>query len=63
MNRLAQLDPEAVDRIAKYRQIVAFRNVLAHGYDLLDHRLVWSTIEEEVPLLLEQVEALLARGR
>ncbi len=59
VNRLAQLDPGAARRITKHRRIVDFRNVLTHGYDLIDHRIVWSTIEEEVPVLLAEVEALL----
>jgi uncharacterized protein with HEPN domain len=33
------------------------------GYDLVDHALVWSTIETRVPVLLKDVESLLvARG-
>lgn len=63
VNRLAQLDPETAGRITKHRRIVDFRNVLTHGYDLIDHRIVWSTIEEEVPVLLAEVEALLDRPR
>lgn len=59
MNRLTQHDPDTAARISKHRQIVDFRNVLIHGYDLIDHRIVWSTIDEEVPVLLAQVEALL----
>ena len=61
VNRLAQLDPGTAGRITKHRRIVDFRNVLTHGYDLIDHRIVWSTIEEEVPVLLAEVEALLGR--
>jgi uncharacterized protein with HEPN domain len=33
---------------------------LIHGYDLVDHALVWSTIEGQIPTLLRDVEALLA---
>jgi len=33
---------------------------LIHGYDLVDHALVWSTIEIQIPTLLRDVEALLA---
>ena len=58
-----QHDPGTAGRISKHRQIVDFRNVLTHGYDLVDHRLVWSTIEEEVPVLLTEVESLLGSGR
>lgn len=59
MKRLAQGDAEAAARIGEHRQIIAFRNVLIHGYDLVDHRLVWSTIENQVPALLRDVAALL----
>lgn len=63
MNRLAQQDPDTATRISKHRRIIDFRNVLIHGYDLIDHRIVWSTIDEEVPVLLTEVEALLRTGR
>ena len=59
MNRLVLHDPVTAGGITKHRRIVDFRNVLAHGYDLIDHRIVWSTIDEEVPVLLAEVEALL----
>lgn len=59
MKRLGQHDPDSVVRIGDYRQIIAFRNILIHGYDLVDHRLVWSTIEQQVPALLRDVAALL----
>jgi uncharacterized protein with HEPN domain len=36
------------------------RNLLIHGYDLLDHGLVLTTAENQVPKLLTEVEALLA---
>jgi uncharacterized protein with HEPN domain len=60
VKRLAQQDADTAARIDDYRQIIAFRNVLIHGYDLVDHALVWSAIEFQVPALLRDVEALLA---
>lgn len=60
MRRLALHDAETAARIGDHRQIIAFRNVLIHGYDLVDHALVWSTIESQIPILLRDVEALLA---
>jgi len=60
LKRLAAHDPETGAKIGDHRQIIAFRNVLIHGYDLVDHALVWSTIEAQVPALLADVEALLA---
>ncbi len=63
MKRLALHDPESAARIGDYRQIIAFRNILLHGYDLVDHRLVWSTIQQQVPALLSDIAALLAPPR
>jgi uncharacterized protein with HEPN domain len=59
IKRLASHDAETAARINDYRQIIAFRNVLIHGYDLVDHVLVWSTIENQIPTLLRDVETLL----
>jgi uncharacterized protein with HEPN domain len=52
-------DPEIVERIAHASQIIAFRNVLIHGYDLVDNERVWNTILNDVPRLEGQVAALL----
>jgi uncharacterized protein with HEPN domain len=60
IGRLAQNDAETAARINDYRQIIAFRNVLIHGYDLVDHALVWSAIESQIPILIYNVETLLA---
>jgi len=63
IKRLALHDGETAAGIGDYRQIIAFRNVLIHGYDLVDHTLVWSTIENQIPALLRDVEALLASNQ
>jgi len=46
------------DAAAFIREVTAGKT-LEHGYDLIDHRIVWSTIDEEVPVLLAEVEVLL----
>lgn len=60
MRRLAQHDPSTVQRIDGYQHITAFRNILAHGYDQLDHNVVWQVIQRDVLRLLSDVAALLA---
>lgn len=60
INRLHKIDPEVAERIEDYRRIISFRNILIHGYDLVDNRLVWSVVTTKVPPLVERVKALLA---
>ncbi len=38
-----------------------FERCLIHGYDSVDDEIVWRVIQEKLPLLLQQAEALLAR--
>jgi uncharacterized protein with HEPN domain len=59
VGRLARNDPETASRLSEHERIVAFRNVLIHGYDLVDDELVWDTIRTKLPILLSEVEELL----
>jgi uncharacterized protein with HEPN domain len=59
LNRSYKLDPELVDSIPNYRQIISFRNILAHCYDTVEDRIVWGIIEESLPQLLSDLESLL----
>lgn len=59
VGRLLRNDPETAGRLSEHERIVAFRNVLIHGYDLVDDDLVWDTIRTKLPVLLAEVERLL----
>ncbi len=58
--QLARLDDELAARIAEHKRIIAFRNILIHGYADVDERVVWDVAETKLPRLLQEVEALLA---
>ena len=59
VGRLARNDPETASRLSEHERIVAFRNVLIHGYDLVDDELVWDTVQTKLPVLLSELEELL----
>lgn len=58
--QLRKLDPALFARITDGALIVAFRNVLAHGYATLDHQRVFEAARIKAPDLLETLERLLA---
>ena len=62
LSRLAKRDPETASRIPDRRQIISFRNVLIHGYDIVDDLVVWDVVGKKLPVLLGEVKALLAEG-
>jgi uncharacterized protein with HEPN domain len=59
IGRIARNDVVTASRISEHRRIIAFRDRLIHGYDLLADELVWETVKGEVPVLLSEVDALL----
>ena len=60
MTQLASTDEAIAERISEFRRIIAFRNVLVHGYAAVDDRLVWNVLEDSLPTLAREIEALLA---
>jgi uncharacterized protein with HEPN domain len=44
-----------------WAQIVAMRNVLVHEYFGVDLHEVWKTVERDLPILKQQIEALVER--
>ena len=59
VRRLEKDDPDTAVRIADYRRIIAFRNVLIHGYDVIDPAIVWSAVTDDLAPLLSDVQGLL----
>jgi uncharacterized protein with HEPN domain len=61
LNRSFKIAPEQIESIRNYRQIISFRNILAHCYDTVEDRIVWGIIEGSLPELLEDLKRLLCR--
>jgi uncharacterized protein with HEPN domain len=59
LNRLRKADPEVAQRIPDISRIIGLRNILAHGYAVVDDAVVWSAVSERMPALLTVVEKLL----
>lgn len=43
-----------------WREAVAMRNLLVHGYDIIEHQILWETITSDLPPLVEQLRKTLA---
>ena len=57
--QLRKTDPGTAATIPELPRIVAFRNILIHGYATVDERLVWGVIEGSLPSLRAILQQLL----
>ena len=57
LSQALKMKPDLAIRAAP--QVIAFRNILVHGYYDIDHMEVWRTIHDDLPLLISEVRALL----
>ena len=62
LGRLARDDAATASQIDDYQRIIAFRNVLIHGYAAVDDRIVWDVVQGNLPTLVGQVTSLLHDG-
>jgi uncharacterized protein with HEPN domain len=59
LSRLSREEPGLAERIPDVARIVGFRNVLAHGYDVVDDEVVWDAITTDLPKLAARIAAML----
>jgi uncharacterized protein with HEPN domain len=60
LNRIKKLDQDVLTRIRNARSIISFRNILIHGYDSIDDRIVWAVVQNDLHELMVDVEGLIA---
>jgi len=60
LNHLNRIDPDTANEIPDFQRIIAFRNILIHGYAAIQDRTVWGVIEGDLPSLADNVERLLS---
>jgi uncharacterized protein with HEPN domain len=60
LTQLRKLDPDVCGAVTDASRIIAFRNILIHGYADVDDRLVWNIVETKLPTLTREVTQLIA---
>lgn len=60
LNRLRKADPDTAARIPNVNRIIGMRNILAHGYAIVDDGVVWEAATARVPEIMTVLEELLA---
>ncbi|MBI5178536.1 MAG: DUF86 domain-containing protein [Nitrospinae bacterium] len=71
--RLLEIISEAANRVSDqcrrenpslpWAQVVSLRNRLIHGYDSVDHDILWQILTGDLPVLVAELENILRKGK
>jgi len=59
LNQAVHEDQDISDSIEDVREIINLRNVIVHGYAVVENATIWGVVQEDTPRLYEQVKNLL----
>lgn len=59
LSRLHKIDAALVESIPDFRRIIAFRNILIHGYATIRRETVWGVVQTDLPILSRHIKELL----
>ncbi|HEX4054463.1 MAG TPA: DUF86 domain-containing protein [Tepidisphaeraceae bacterium] len=59
LSQLHKCDASTAERITNWQAIVAFRNVLIHGYAQVNPERTWDVVQTELPTLRRELSQLI----
>lgn len=59
LSQLKKLDGEVAGKIPDLNRIIGMRNVLAHGYAVVDPSVVWNAAANRVPAVIQVIDEIL----
>ena len=60
LSRIKNTDSELLEKISEHYRIIGFRNILIHGYDVVDEAIVWQAVTNHLPILIREVKEILS---
>jgi uncharacterized protein with HEPN domain len=59
MSQATRSDDDLVEEIEDAREIINLRNVIVHGYTVVENETIWGVLRADVPKLRDQVKRFL----
>ena len=59
LNRIKNTDGELLEKVSEHYRIIGFRNILIHGYDIVDEAIVWDAVTKHLPILIGEIKEIL----
>ena len=62
LNRIKKINIGMLANVDNWKEIIGFRNVIAHGYDVIEDEIVWDSIKRNIPALLKQLNKIIEKS-
>lgn len=59
LNRISKIDNTCLEAIQDVKRIIGFRNIIVHGYDMIDYEILWDAANDKVIQLKTDIQKLL----
>ncbi len=59
LNRIKSTNNDLLEKVSEHHRIIGFRNILIHGYDIVDEAIVWKAVTEHLPILIGEIKEIL----
>jgi len=57
--RIKQVDENFLSKITDAQKIIGFRNIIIHGYDIIDSKIIWDATKFNLPKLKSEINSLI----
>jgi len=58
LNRIKNMNDGLLEKVSEHHRIIGFRNILIHGYDIIDEAIVWKATTDHLPILVEEIKEI-----
>ena len=58
LNRIKNTNDPLLKKISEHHRIIGFRNILIHGYDIVDEAIVWQAVTNHLPTLIREIKEM-----
>ena len=59
VRRAIEIDATIATKISNAVEIIGTRNRIVHGYDQINHEIIWRVVHDDLPILIRELEVLL----
>lgn len=59
LSKVKKEEPNLLDQIRESEKIIAFRNVVVHGYDIISDQMVWDIVSTKIDNLIEDCKQII----